>query len=257
MVFSYAIRRLCIATSVVCSTALMSACNGGGGTTADILGTSNAQVRFLNGSSGAGNVDVFIDGSNKFATTAVNTVTNYISIGTGTHSVTIYPAGNDTQSAAILSNQTFSVNSANYETLALGGAIPSTLYRFSDQVFNGTYNGEGAANFYNASPAAGTAGVQFGYYTNPQSTATNPTITALGSVIAPGSESNPIGVPTSVAIGFGAAIAGSTTAVATLTPSQIDASGCAANTFACNTGLVSIFLIDGPKLVGIFNSSGQ
>ncbi len=257
MSFLRSLYRPSILALVFVSTACLTACGDAGTTNANVFGTSNAQVRFLNGSAAAGSVDVVIDGTVKFAATAPNTVTNYLSVGTGTHSVTVYPANNDTQSAAIISNQTFHVNSANYETLALAGTAPATFYSFSDQVFSGSYSGNGAVNFYNASPTSGLAGIQFGYYTNPQAASSSPTITALGSALAPGNESGPISIPTSVAIGFGAANSGTTTAIATLKPSQIDPSGCAANTFSCNSGLVSIFLTDGPTLVGIFNASGQ
>ena len=250
------LRTTSITASLIVTIATLSACNGGSGNN-DLLGTSNAQVRFINGSSGAGNVDVVIDGTQKFSNTPYGVVTNYLSLNPGTHSATIYPAGNDTASAALLSNQTFSVNSANYETLGLGGTTPSAFYSVSDQIFTGTYSGFGAVNFYNFAPTAGASGIQFGYYNNPQSASSSPTITALGPVVNTGVASTPTAIPNNLAFGFGAAAAGTTTAIATVTPSQIDPNNCSANTFACNSGFVSVFLIDGPKLVGTFNAGGQ
>lgn len=214
-------------------------------------------MRFVNGSKavgGTGSVDVIVDGTNKFAGVAFGAVTNYLSVGSGSHSVTIYPAGNDS-GTPVVSNQTFSVNGTNFETLALGGATTPTFYAFSDQVFSGSYSGFGAVNFYNISPASGGAGIQFGYYTNPQTNPATPSITALGSVITPGSESGPVAIPTGVAIGFGAAPAGSVTAAATLLPSTVSPQNCAANTFACDSGLISVFYTDGPKLTGIFSAT--
>jgi hypothetical protein len=241
-------------TAVLLFSIGLAGCNGSSGS---VLGgglSNAAKVRFVNGSPDSGPVDVFIDNQAQFNTpgtpVAYGSATGYlVNLNAGSHAVIVYTAGNDTASGQLFSGSV-SVNGGGIYTVALTGELhPAytassnlTLTTFTDQPYN-TPGGGAAVNFHNASPYSSTyasGGVQFGYY--PSSTpGTNP----LGNPIPLGSATNPIGLQSAalnVPITFYAV---SPTFGTTTTASQWS-SNCSTNAFPCDTGNLSLYLVDGP-----------
>ena len=124
---------------------------------------------------------------------------------------------------------------------ASGSGDALNLLAIADTNLFNTPSGGMAVNFHNAAPAVGQA--QFGYYypntPNQQ--------TGLGTPVNVGNETlqgiPPTALNANTQVGF-YATAGSATVRET--PSQVDPQGCSANTLPCNTGSLSLYLIDGP-----------
>lgn len=246
----------------------LAACSGGSNSVLGPInsfgpGSSNAQVRFVNGSPDSGPVQVFIDNTQQFCTNgttgnsctlAYGAVTSYaVNLSAGNHAVVLRDANGNQIS---LPSGQLSVNSGFRYTLALTGEMhPSStgsalgLVTIQEQPFN-TPSGGAAVNFNNASPAATTAAggsVQFGYFMNSNASAT----TNVGQPVPLGGESNPSlgGLPAAslnAPLTFFAGAGSSGTINAT--PSQIDATDCGSNSLPCanNNDNLSLYLIDGP-----------
>lgn len=235
----------------------LSACNGSGTGLVNSL-TNTATVRFVNGSPDAGPVDVFIDNQHQYCPSSGScpgiayggvTGVNTVKVSAGSHAIVIYPAGNDTGAGLLPSNTTFSVNSGGNYTIVLtgemhpvAGAAGLALTTISQTTPYSTSSGGAAVNFNNASPyftSTNGGSVQFGYYLN-----STPANNAAGTAIGLG-QSTLFGVPSSalnVPITF---YAGSSGSGVTTTPSSWSTS-CGTNSLPCDTGNLSLFLIDGP-----------
>ncbi len=257
---------------------------GGSSSSVPGFGTNNGFIRFVNGSPDTGAVDVIVDG-NKVNTSplAYGGITAYQSLSaTGTHTLTIDVAGTSTPVASF-SNQSVAANGGTYTSLVISGSQHPVnsgdtlnLLKFNDTAYASATNGN--VNFHNAASAiAGTQpSVNFGWFV-----ATSPTTNQqLGNSQPVGGVTGPQALPTNAAasasIGFYAVSA--TSGGYTILPSAIDATGCATNKYPCNSGNLSLYLIDGPAassqpaagpypngmtsssmagFVGIFDANGQ
>lgn len=254
--------RLAALAGVLALAGGLAGCNGSsnnvlGPITGSGPGTSNAQVRFVNGSPDAGPVQVYIDNQQQFCSSGGTGSSCAVSYGQVTTYAVNLKAG---QHAIVLKDQngntiaipagTVSVNNGFRYSIVLTGELhPAAgspdlgVTTFTDQPFN-TPSGGAAVNFHYASPATAAANpspIQFGYYINN----TPSTSAALGQTVSLGAETTPQGIPSSalnVPIAF---YAGSATGT-TVTPGQIDSAKCASNALPCSTGNLSLYLIDGP-----------
>lgn len=236
--------------AVLATVALLAGCGGGGGSTPINSANNNGYFRFVNGSADSGAVDVYVDGK-KINTTAVTygTMTAYSAFSAGQHTIAIDATGTTTAIAGIGSSElTQSVNGGQYVSLvlvgeqhpAISGDTPNLL-AFNDQVYD-TPSGGFAVNIHNAAPATAAGSTQFSIMDAGGSQ-------NLGSALTVGGLTQPTGIP-STFIGASTTVTfkatPSTGTAATLTPSEIDSSGCAANTLPCNSGSLSLYYIDGP-----------
>ncbi len=232
----------------------LAACNSGGNSIPG-FSNNNGYFRFVNASADAGPIDVYVDGQHvqgpgPNGSIPYGGISAFSKFSVGSHQIVVDVAGTQTPVSGIPTQAlTQSVNGNSYESLALVGELHPTqasdtlnLVLFTDNTFS-TPSGGMAVNFHNAAPVTGTAATQFGYYyiNTPSTTAT------MGQAIAPGGLTQPQGVPSSalnasIQVGF---YGGSPTQY-TITPSQVDPTGCSANTLPCNTGSLSLYLIDGP-----------
>ncbi|HET9030001.1 MAG TPA: DUF4397 domain-containing protein [Candidatus Aquilonibacter sp.] len=227
----------------------LAACNGGSNSVPG-FGTNNGYFRFVNGSADAGAVDVYVDGQkvNSSGPVAYGSVTAYNQYSAGSHTITVNVAGTSTAISLPSSSTTQGVNGGSYVSLVLTGEVHPVnasdtlnLIAINDtNLFNTTKGGMGV-NFHNAAPLMGQT--QFGYYLTNTPAQQSP----LGSPVNVGQETLQ-GIPSTalasnINVGF-YATSGATTV--TETPSQVDPTGCAANTLPCNTGNLSLYLIDGP-----------
>jgi hypothetical protein len=226
----------------------LAACNGGSSSVPG-FGTSNGYFRFVNGSADAGAVDVYVDGQklNASGPLAYGGISAYNTYTTGNHTVTVNQAGTTTAITLPSGATSMSVNGASYVSLVLTGEVhPSNpadtlnLVAINDTNLFNTQNGNFAVNFHNAAQTLGQATV--GYY--PANTPAQQS--SLGQISV--SQETLQGIPgtalnANTQVGF-YATSGSTTV--TKLPSQVDSSGCAANTLPCNSGNLSLYLIDGP-----------
>lgn len=228
---------------------LLSACNGGSSAVPGFGGSSNnGKFRFVNGSADAGTVDVYVD-SQKVTTLTYGQISTYTSFSAGSHTIAFDATG--TQNA-VTPQQTIGVNGGAHTSLVLSGeshpasgAANLTIQQFADSLYS-TPGAGAAVDFHNSSPAASalSANVQFGFYplSSPSSTQ------AVGQPQGFGGTTQPQGLPptalTPTAIGFYAISSGSSGF--TLQPNAVDPSGCAQNTMPCNSGNLSLYLIDGP-----------
>ena len=228
---------------------LLAGCNSGGSSTPTVpgLGNTNGFLRFVNGSADAGAVDIYVDGNLSSSDTNVpyGKITAYQQFSSGTHTIKVTQTGTQTVVGS-LSNASVSINNQNYASIVLAGenhataaSNPIQLVTINDQLFN-TGSGGAAVNFHNAATGL-NATEQFGYYgltSGPNGT--------LGSPVGVGSETNPQGIPSGVAGSTAIGLyAGSMTGI-TISPSAVDSSGCSSNVMPCNSGNLSLYLIDGP-----------
>lgn len=234
----------------------LAGCNGGSSNVPG-FGTTNGYFRFINASADAGPIDIYVDGQKIQGPGANGSVpyggiTAFNSFKTGAHQIVVNVAGTQTALAGIPTQAlSQSVNGSTYESIALVGEEHPTnpsdtpnLILFTDNPYS-TNSGGMAVNFHNAAPAIANTqpNVQFGYYyINTPSTQA-----ALGTPQAVGGLTQPQGIPgaalsASIQVGFHG-VSPSQYAIA---PSQVDPSGCAANTLPCNSGNLTLYLIDGP-----------
>ena len=226
----------------------LAACNGGSNSVPGIT-TNNGYFRFVNGSADAGAVDVYVDGQKVAAPSGGTGTYTYGSIGaynsfsTGSHTITVNAAGSSTA----LVTATQSLNAGQYESLILSGeshpangAGPLGIVAMQETNLFNTGSGNMAVNFHNAATPLGTATVGY-FFTNTPSQQSQLAQIPVGNESLQGIPSSALNA--SIAVGF-YATGGATTI--TETPSQVDPNGCTANTLPCNSGNLSLYLIDGP-----------
>jgi hypothetical protein len=223
---------------------------GCGGTTSNQIApnTNYGYFRVVNGSADSGTVDVYIDGT-KVSTLAYGGISAYNQVKTGSHTIAVDATGTQTAIAGIpTAALSQSINGGTYVDLVIVGEQHPTV---AGEVMNilpyintdyATASGGFAVNFHDAAPVTGTTGTAFGITS---STGTQ----QLGATINVGGLTQPVGVPSAFispteTVQFTAT--NSAVAAVALSPSQIDSSGCAANTLPCNSGSLSLYYIDGP-----------
>ncbi len=119
-----------------------------------------AYVRVVHASPDAGTVDVYVDGAALLTNFTFGTVTNYVSVAPGTHTIKVAPAGKGISAAVI--TQSVTVASGGAYTVA---AIGTTSSGFGLQAFvdNNLMSGSGAkVRVYHLSPNAGPVNVATG-----------------------------------------------------------------------------------------------
>jgi hypothetical protein len=243
--------RLSLVATVAAFAVLLAGCGGGtGGANNPLASTNFGYIRFVNGSADAGTVDFYVDGGNK-NTEAYAGASNYVKVSTGQHTIAVDVSGTQTAIAGIpTAALTQSVNGNTYVDLILIGEEHPTVATDTINVIanvNTPYSTPGggfAVNFHNAAGVTGQTGSMFGVTS---STGTQ----QLGATMNVDGLTQPVGVPSTfiaptMTVKFTATSANATTAAVTLNPSQIDPTGCAANTLPCNSGNLSLYYIDGP-----------
>jgi hypothetical protein len=120
----------------------------------------NALVRVVHASPGAGNVDVFVDGIKLLDNFQFGTVTDYVPVPAGSHTVQVAPAGKGINAAVI--TQTLSVNPGIVYTVAALGTTSTgfSLVAFVDN--NQVSPGRAKVRVYHLSPDAGPVDVSIG-----------------------------------------------------------------------------------------------
>jgi len=120
----------------------------------------NAFVRVVHASPEAGPVDVFVDGTALLTNFKFSTVTNYVSVPAGGHTIKVAPAGQGINAAVI--TQDVSVNSGLPYTVAAIGTKASgfSLVAFADN--NVVTPGQAKVRVYHLSPNAGPVDVAAG-----------------------------------------------------------------------------------------------
>ena len=237
--------------SAVAFAVVLAGCGGGtGGANNPIANTNFGYIRFVNGSADAGTVDFYIDGANK-NTVAYAGASNYVKVSTGQHTIAVDATGTQTAISGIpTAALTQSVNGNSYVDLILvGEEHPTVATDTMNVVANvntpySTPSGGFAVNFHNAAGVTGQVGSMFGITS---STGTQ----QLGATMNVDGMTQPVGVPSTfiaptMTVKFTATPSNTTTAAVTLNPSQIDPTGCAANTLPCNSGNLTLYYIDGP-----------
>jgi hypothetical protein len=232
---------------LVASALVLSACGGSSSPTVPGTGTNNGFIRFVNGSADTGAVDIYVDGNLTSSDTNMpyGFISAYQSFSTGTHTVKVVLTGTQTVVGS-LSAKSVGINGGGYYSVVLNGENHPTsasnaisMLTFSDEVFS-TPSGGAAVNFHNAASGLNSS-EQFGYYgvsSGPSGTLGMPM--AVGGVTGP--QGLPSGVAGSEAVGF---YAGTSTSIST-TPAQVAGSSCSSNVMPCNSGNLSLYLIDGP-----------
>ncbi|GAC1357850.1 MAG: DUF4397 domain-containing protein [Ktedonobacteraceae bacterium] len=120
----------------------------------------NAFVRVVHASPAAGPVDVFVDGSALLSNFQFSTVTNYVSVPAGAHTIKVAPAGQGINAAVI--TQSVSVNAGIPYTVAAIGTKDTgfSLAAFVDN--NLVTPGQAKVRVYHLSPNAGPVDVAAG-----------------------------------------------------------------------------------------------
>jgi hypothetical protein len=238
--------------ALLAAAGLLAGCGGGASSSPLNPANNYGYFRFVNGSADSGSVDLYIDGKLVQSNIGYGQIIAYQKESPGAHTLAVDATGTTTPIAGLGSsalNQ--SVNAGQYVSLVLVGEqhptvpgdVPNIL-AFTDQMYD-TPSGGFAADFHDAAAVTGSATTQFSIFT---STAQQ----NLGSALSVGGSTEPTGIPNTFvgtsggAVTFKATPSSSSIASATITPSQIDSSGCAANTLPCNTGNLSLYYIDGP-----------
>lgn len=238
-------KRLFAATALVAASAL-AACNGST-SSSPFFPQNTSYVRFAHGSPDAGKIAVKIDGSTISSTLAYGTMSAYASVKVGSHSLTVYSAGNT--SGKGLASATFSTNAGQDTTVVLTGErYPSYRTRshlvmriFTEQPYS-TPGGGAALNFHNAAPILSAAlhmkAVGFGYSLN-----SAPGNKMLGTAQPDGGATGPVGLP-SAALNVPITLFAKNYKAYTITPGDA-MSGCTG--LPCSgQGNLSLYLIDGP-----------
>lgn len=262
-------KRTVLGGSLIAAAAvLVSGCSSGSGGVFPI-GNSNGYYRVINGSPDAGAVDIAIDGSVQTGGPySYTNIMSYRGFAAGSHTITVYQAGNDT-SAGTLYSAAVPVNAGQDVTVVLdgernpasaGNALGFAI--FNEQPYSST--GGPYMNFHNAAPAvSGATGlnqpVQFGYTFN----GTNTNVGSAGNV---GAMTNPQTFSTNVGGSASLTFYGNWTAGSATTNVQTINSTCTTG-LPCTTGNVSLYLVDGPgavsggsgaaaQFIGVFDNAG-
>ena len=261
MQFSLRARTLAPVFGGVAALALAACSGGSGGVLGPISnfgpGGNSAQVRFINGSPDAGPVQIFIDNQQQFCTSgntgsacsvSYGQATTYaVKLNAGSHAIVLRDASGNSIS---IPNAAISVNSGFRYSLELAGELhPSysstptlQLLTTTEQPFN-TPGGGAAANIHYAAPyvqSTNPGSVQFGFFNN-NAAATN----SIGQPVALGAETTPQGLPGTALNSPITFYAISPTSGITGTPSQFSTK-CSTNVLPCDTGNLSLYLVDGP-----------
>lgn len=230
-------------------TVLLAGCGGTSPSTI-VSNTNYGYFRFVNGSADSGAVDVYVDGT-KVNTSALayGDITNYTQFKTGSHTIAVDATGTQT---AILGLPTAalsqSLNGSTYVDLVIVGEQHPTLVADTMNILAfintdySTSSGGFAVNFHNAAVVTAAASTVFGITSSTGSQQLGATMNVAGAT-------QPVAVPsTFVSPTETVQFTGTTASAAavTLSPAQIDPSGCAANTLPCNSGSLSLYYIDGP-----------
>jgi hypothetical protein len=158
----------------VAAGAALAACGGTGGiSTAVPVQNNTAVLRFVNGSTDAGAVDVYINGVAAFTTINYGTITpNYLLNAGTTYKIDVYPTGNASNN--IVPEITATYANGDAHTIALVGNIGGktiATQTFTEPKYTSTIT-QFAITYHHASPNA-PANMYFGIFTpNPQATAT-------------------------------------------------------------------------------------
>jgi hypothetical protein len=159
----------------VAAGAALAACGGTGGiSTAVPVQNNTAVLRFVNGSTDSGAVDVYVDGTPVFTTINYGTVTpNYLVSAGAPHKVDVYLTGSTSPNLVPEITATYANGDAH--TIALVGhqAPPATLttQTFNEPKYTSTTT-QFSITYHHASPNAPST-MYFGIFTpNPQATAT-------------------------------------------------------------------------------------
>ncbi|GCE17181.1 DUF4397 domain-containing protein [Dictyobacter kobayashii] len=121
---------------------------------------ANASVRAAHAAPGAGNVDVFVDGNKALTNFAYGTVSDYVSVPAGTHTLKVAPTGKGVGAAVI--TQSVNVTAGDFYTIA---AVGTKATGFGLQAFTDDNSLGGAAakvRVYHLSPNAGPVNVSVG-----------------------------------------------------------------------------------------------
>jgi len=229
----------------------LAGCGGGG--TGPIIGpnANDGYFRFVNGSADSGSVDVYVDGTKLNSSAGTyGYVSAYNGFKAGQHTVVVDVSGTQTAVAGIpQAALTQSINGGQYVSLVLTGeqhpkvaTDTINLLAYTDQPFS-TPSGGFAVNIHNAATVTGSSTTAFTLSSGGGSQALG-TIAAGGVTGPVGITSNFINPNTTVTITGTPSATG--IAAASMTPSDIDSSGCAANTLPCNSGSLALYFIDGP-----------
>lgn len=244
-------QRYSILAAAVSLSFLLAGCGGSvSGANNPLAPTNVGYFRFVNGSADAGTVDFSIDGT-KQTTQPYGGISNYIKVNTGQHTIAVDVTGTQTAVVGIpTAALTQSINGNTYVDLVLVGeqhpvvaGDTMNVAAFVNTPYS-TPNAGFALNYHNAAGGTTGTGTMFGITSSTGSQ-------QLGATMNVGGATQPVGVPSTfiastMTVQFTATLATSGTAAAKLSPSQIDASGCAANTLPCNSGSLSLYYIDGP-----------
>ena len=235
-------RSLAAAAAVV----LLSACNGST-SSSPFFPSNSSYVRIAHGSPDSGPVDVQIDGSVVQSNLLYATMSTYVKINTGGHTVNLFKAGQDSGKA--LATTSFSTNSGTDTTVVVtgernpgyGGKKTLGLRIFTEQPYT-TPSGGAAVNFHNAAPMAPYGlhmnTIPFGYSLD-ATPANNP----LGTRQPYGGSTNPQGLPSS-ALNAAITFYAKNYKSYTITPGDA-MPGCTG--MPCNgQSNLSLYLIDGP-----------
>lgn len=115
-----------------------------------------AFVRVVDASPVSGNVDVFVDGRSLLSSIAFGTVTNYLQVPTGSHTVKVARAGSGIGAAFL--TQTFTLGTGAYTVAGLGTrATGYSIQTFVDN--NLVTRGQTKVRVYHLSPNAGLVNV--------------------------------------------------------------------------------------------------
>ena len=234
-----------LAVAAVLAVAL-TGCGGTSGANSPLAPTNVGYFRVVNGSADAGTVDFYIDGANK-TTEVYGGVSNYIKVNTGSHTIAVDVTGTQTAIGIPTASLTQSVNGNTYVDLVLVGETHPVVATDTPNIvafINTPYStpsGGFALNYHDAAGITSGTGTNFGITSSTGSQQLGATMNVAGAT-------QPVGVPSTfisptMTVTF-TATTGSTTAA--IAPSNVDPSGCAANTLPCNSGNLSLYYIDGP-----------
>lgn len=212
--------------------------------------TGQTELRVVHGSPDAGPVDIFVDSSSAATAVTYGTVSGFNNVTSGTHTITIYPAGNDVSTAAIATLAVNFAQGTKYSAVATGEINPRNgskniaVTLFTDTPFS-TTTGSAAINFHHAAPVAASVEqiVPFGFA--PLNNIGDNGITSMSF----GNESGPQGLPQAALTTAGVEFYGITSGTGgfTILPSKIDPSDTGnLIPFGTNDVNLSLFAIDGP-----------
>jgi len=124
--------------------------------------TGMAHVRVVHAAPAAPNVDVYVDGAKFLPNFAFGTVTDYVQVAAGAHSIAVVPQGQDISKAVITQSVTVEASKA-YTVAAIGNSTPAVtpaLIAFADD--NTLASNQAKVRVYHLSDNAGKVAVATG-----------------------------------------------------------------------------------------------